>query len=110
MTDRRVFSVVMGRLAALYRVELSPGALDGYWVALEDLSDEQLARAAMAAMKSCTFMPVPSELLKIARSTQPACSWHRRLTGRPDSECADCRPLGARAIAPIVRELADGKS
>jgi hypothetical protein len=66
MTKREAFVSVMQMLSETFNRPLSPGMLDGYWMALEDLETPILAAAAKRAIVESKFMPAPSEMLALA--------------------------------------------
>ena len=62
MLDRESFSATMLAVQEAYGVELSPPALDCYWVALRDLSTEEFELGCQGALKRKQWMPKPAEI------------------------------------------------
>ncbi len=67
MINAQQFTAIMLTLAQTFRVELGQLALDGYVMALSDLTDGEMEAGARLALKRCKFMPAPSELLAFAQ-------------------------------------------
>jgi hypothetical protein len=72
MTKREGFVSVMQMLSETFNRPLSPGMLEGYWMALEPLETPALAAAAKRAIVESKFMPAPAELLALAGRSQPS--------------------------------------
>jgi hypothetical protein len=66
VTKREAFATSMAVLAASFNRELPGPAIEGYWLALQDLSEAELAAATKRALAECRFMPAPVELLALA--------------------------------------------
>lgn len=67
MTKREAFVAVMNMLGETFNRPMTAGLLEGYWLAVEDLSEEELRKATRAALASSKFMPAPAELRAFAR-------------------------------------------
>ncbi len=67
MTKRESFAALMELLGETFNRPLTSGLLDGYWMALEDLSAEDLKTAVKRAVVTSKFMPTPAELLALVR-------------------------------------------
>lgn len=67
MTKREVFATVMETLGETFNRPLTSGLLEGYWMALEDLTEDEIKAAARRAIVTSKFMPAPSELLAFGR-------------------------------------------
>jgi hypothetical protein len=79
MTDEK-FKAALAVLAAIFSRPLDVPTLKGYELGLSDLSDEELARATAKALKTCKFMPSPSELRELAGAGKGAAAlvaWDR---------------------------------
>jgi hypothetical protein len=70
VTKREVFVTVLNMLGETFNRQMTDGLLEGYWMALEDLSPEDMKAATKRALASCKFMPSPSELLAFAGKGQ----------------------------------------
>jgi hypothetical protein len=66
VNEKDAFITALGVLGATFDRRLSPPAIEGYWLALKDLTEQEFAAATERAVKSCKFMPAPSELLTLA--------------------------------------------
>lgn len=67
MTKEQAFAAGMGALASVFNRALDKAAIRAYELALEELSSEEMAIAAGAALKACRFMPTPAELLAFGK-------------------------------------------
>lgn len=67
MTKKEHFASVMTMLAETFGRSLTDAMLDGYWLVLEDLPEEELRGAARKVLATQKFMPSPAELLAVAR-------------------------------------------
>lgn len=67
MTKREVFATSLAVLGATFDRKVSPGLIEGYWLALEHLEESEMALAVKQALATCKFMPSPAELLAFAR-------------------------------------------
>lgn len=65
MTDRKKFVAAISLLATTLNRELDDAAMEGYWLALRELPEEELRTATARALQSCRFMPTPAELLEL---------------------------------------------
>lgn len=68
MTKKEHFASVMTMLAETFGRSLTDATLDGYWLVLEELSEEELRAAAKGALSTQKFMPSPAELRAFVRS------------------------------------------
>ena len=66
MTRER-FAAVMATLSVLPGKDVSAPLLEVYWRVLGDLTDEEMEAGATKALRTCRFLPTPSELLELAR-------------------------------------------
>lgn len=66
LTPRKRVTAAVTMLAETFRQTLGAGALEGYWIALRDLTAEELAHATGRAVREGRFMPTPAELLELA--------------------------------------------
>lgn len=64
--ERFLAGVTMLSMAIPPRQPLEDAALEGFWMVLGDLTDDEFAVATKRAMTECKFMPAPSELLTLA--------------------------------------------
>jgi len=82
--------------------QITEQMLAAYHAALADLSDDELQTATVAALRSLTFFPKPSEILELARPSQALLAWevfrsaNRKRDGRQAVEVAD--PIMAHTI------------
>ncbi len=60
------FLVGMAVLGSTFNRALDEQAVDGYWMALGDLTEPQLQDAIKTALRQCKFMPAPAELRELA--------------------------------------------
>ncbi len=99
-------SACVTMLASTLRHEVTPPMLEGYFMALEDLTVAQLKQAVKAALKRCRFMPSPVELREFAGRREAA--YHRLLPPVPGLRewATDLKNDGA----DLIRSLADKKS
>src|SRR5262245_58121363 len=73
MTKREAFVALMELLGETYNRALTSGMLDGYWLVLEDLTQDEMKAAAKKAIATSKFMPSPAELLAfVRRAPNPA--------------------------------------
>jgi len=63
MNKREAFVTVLNVLGESFNRPMTEGLLEGYWMALQDLSTEEMQAAGKRALQECKFMPAPSELL-----------------------------------------------
>lgn len=63
---RETFMASLALISTAFDRKISEPLIEGYWIALRDLTDEELAVATKRALSECTFMPVPAELLGLA--------------------------------------------
>lgn len=102
MTPEQKFATQLTILAETFGRQLTEAAMDGYWIALKDLSHERLSQATRRALSECRFMPSPAELRDFAgdglKALEAACAeaWGivRRVMDTCDSyESVDFGPL-----------------
>src|SRR5690349_19358502 len=67
MTNREAFVTALAVLGATFDRKLSAPAVEGYWLALSDLTEDDFKAAMKRALAECKFMPSPSELLAFVR-------------------------------------------
>lgn len=70
MTKQEKFAVVMQTLAETYRQQVTPLMLEGYWSALGDLDEAELAAATKLSLKLCKFMPTPADIRGFVREVR----------------------------------------
>lgn len=99
------FAALMRVLAATFNIELTPAAVEGYKLALGDLTEPELRHALARAVRECKFMPRPAELLAFVESLHLARA--RQLSMQTlaakreeESRIADARP-SAEQLAEI---------
>lgn len=56
----------MNILSDYFRQQLTDGAMEGYWIALSDLTDAQMNAAVTRALRESKFLPSGSELITFA--------------------------------------------
>lgn len=66
MTNREAFATALAVLGNTFDRKLTGPAIEGYWIALSDLTEGEFARATKRALSESKFMPSPSELLAFA--------------------------------------------
>jgi hypothetical protein len=64
--DREKFAMLIDSLAANFGKPAETALLEGYWMALEDLPLEAVARAVRSAIRQCQHMPRGAELRQLA--------------------------------------------
>jgi hypothetical protein len=102
MARLEVCSRALDLLGAAMSYQITEQMLAAYHAALADLSDEELQTATVAALRTLTFFPKPSELLELARPSQALLAWevfraaNRKRDGRQAVEVAD--PVMAHTI------------
>lgn len=64
--DREQFLGLVNAMAATFSVPVTDALLDGYWMALEDVAIEAVARGARAALRGATYMPRPAEIRELS--------------------------------------------
>ena len=67
MTKQETFVTMVTMLCESFNRPATDGLLEGYWLALSDLSEEQLKAACAKALATSKFMPAPAELLAFVR-------------------------------------------
>lgn len=67
MTNREAFVTGLAVLGATFDRKLATAAVEGYWLALSDLSEDEWKGLMKRALSECKFMPAPAELLVMAR-------------------------------------------
>lgn len=66
MGKRETFAGGMATLGSAFNRAVEKTLLDGYWIALESLTESEMGSAFARALTESKFMPVPSELLGFA--------------------------------------------
>lgn len=68
MTKQERFTAALVVMASSYNRELHPAALEGYWIGLQDLSDDQMRAGMGRALRDWAgrFMPTAPELRALA--------------------------------------------
>ena len=69
--DKARFGDLVGSLAVAMRMEASTPFLRAYWLALEDLTIDELETAVKRARRECEFMPTVAQLRKLAGKRPP---------------------------------------
>ena len=64
---RDYFIGYLNMLAECYRVPVSEGMLEGYWLVLEPVPEVYVAGAVKHCLETCRFMPSAAELLSSAK-------------------------------------------
>lgn len=114
------FLQALTMLAESYRATMSDAAMEGYWMALQDVPDAEMGIASKRALMECKFMPTPAELRVLALGKD----WKARLEARraQDATTAQLKRLEATPATPeeiaqsrreweeSVRRLAEGKT
>lgn len=101
-SDFMDFAKTINGLAAIHGKPMDEGLIDGYWMALEDLSKQDFFEAAKKAAKTLKWFPKPSELRELVLDTKPAdaakLAWPEvmQLAKRSSGEHSD--PIAAEAI------------
>lgn len=112
---KQSFVAALNVLADTFNRQLSDGALEGYWIALGEVGDHEMAHATRWALRSCKFMPAPAELLASVR----AYAQSRSLAEAAETQVKALRewmdkPVDAgkmrEEIRSVIRELADKKA
>lgn len=67
MTNREMFATTLAVLAGTFDKKVSASMIEGYWLVLEDLTEQEFKAATKGALSTCKFMPTPAELLAFAR-------------------------------------------
>ena len=67
--NRDKFTETMAGLFFTFDKEIQPAVIKIYWGALQDFSDEQVFSAIDQSVKTCKFMPKPSELIELIEGT-----------------------------------------
>lgn len=107
LTPKQQLVAAVTMLAETYRQPITSAALEGYWLALRDLSAQELAAATTRALRESKFMPNPSELRDFAGKSldaEMAAAWEavRTAMDRHDyTTSVDFGPL----VNAIVRNL-----
>lgn len=65
MTHER-FLAALGLLCETFRVPMTDGLTEGYWLALREAPDEAVSGGLVKAIETCKFMPAPAELLTLS--------------------------------------------
>jgi len=71
MTSVEALVTAVTILADTFRQQISVAAMQGYSLALEELSPEEIHEATRRALRECRFMPTPSEVLALAGKGGP---------------------------------------
>lgn len=66
MTSRENFLTAMNILGEFFRQPLTEGALEGYWIAVGNVSDAQMNTAVTRALRESKFLPSGAELIAFA--------------------------------------------
>ena len=92
--NRSLLVVELNKTAAVFRVELSAPAYEGYWEAFAAESDADFTRACFRARAECDFFPTIRELRKFLPSRES-----RRAVAETDRYLRHMRQIGAKAAA-----------
>lgn len=109
MTKQETFVTIVTTLCESFNRVPTDGLLEGYWMALSDLSEEEMKRACARAMAESKFMPVPAELLEYAgraqkRATDIADAWEAVRRAIDKHDYTDSVDFGALVNA-VIRNL-----
>lgn len=66
MTSKQTFITMITMLSSTFRQQLDQPAIDGYWLSLEDLTEDEFKDVCKRALRESKFMPSPAELLAFA--------------------------------------------
>ena len=102
MNTKKNFAVAMAMLAETFNRELTAPAVDTYWLALEDVTPEQLRAAVKKAALECKFMPTPAELREFALGKD----WRARQESRRQVEATDRKLRQLEAVPATAEEIA----
>ena len=61
-SDREQFVLAVTGMIETFGKEASMPMLNGYWMALSDLSLEQVKRGIIGAMQTCKFLPTVADI------------------------------------------------
>lgn len=67
MVQKSEFAKGLMMLAEVFKRECDDLLTEGYFLVLRELSFEEWRKAVVMALRSCRFMPTPSELWELAR-------------------------------------------
>lgn len=80
--DSAAFSKALAALAEIFGEALSESRIEGYFLALQDLSLDALTASMAQAAKACKFFPKPAELIELVQGSkddQAELAWRRLL-------------------------------
>jgi hypothetical protein len=63
--DRQKFLIALNTLSDLHRQPLTELAIEAYWVALAEYTDDEVAAAITSSLSTFEFMPTPAGLAKL---------------------------------------------
>ncbi len=75
MAQSTTCSRCLDLMAAAWPRAITETLLAAYVAALDDLTDEELMHAAVAALKACKFFPTPAELIELAKPSSALLAW-----------------------------------
>lgn len=104
--DRAPFAAALTGMAETYRAEISEATLEGYWIALNHLSLDQVRAGIAAAMRTCEFMPKPSNIIAAAKATDPQPGLHDGTNYALPAESREERSAEAKRIAKELKRKA----
>lgn len=90
-------ALMVTTLAELFNRELSSAVFQAYWIGLSDLPSDALERSVAAAVRTCKFMPTPSELRSLA-------------SDRPNATPEDLAMVAFSAVSNAVGRIGSYKS
>lgn len=114
------FAAMMAMLSEMFGRQVTDVLVEGYWIALQDLTEDELQTATQRALAECKFMPAPAEIRELSGRRQ------KRLAAAEAREFERVRRISARLdswrgelpakdewdpdVQKIIRELAEAKS
>lgn len=109
MTKREHFATSIALLASTFNRTLPAAGIEGYWLTLQGLGEDELANATKRALAECRFMPAPAELLALAArgrslTADMAVAWQavrRAINVHDYTDSVDFGPL----VNAVVRNL-----
>jgi hypothetical protein len=109
MTNRQAIATALAILGNTFDRKLTPPAVEGFNIALGDLTETELAAATKRALLECKFMPAPSEFRAFARpprdlARETALAWEavrRAMDAHDYTASVDFGPL----VNAVVRNL-----
>lgn len=82
--DKTKFAMGIEMLAEFFGKQVSEAILEGYWIALSDLTDDEYRKAVTAALKQSKFFPAGAELRAFAGRKRLEAPYHAPAKLSPD--------------------------